>query len=626
MTTSLAARPHFLRRGGLSRNLVPASILIAVAAIAYLLSHNTEFYRDEDYEYLQLAVAFAHFFQGLPGAITSPDDLIYRIAVFVHSLLFYRHGPLPALYIGGFYALADVIGIPMTTRLYQLPTALIAIGTVLLFWRVLRGAEVRPSLALLGALLLCISPLLVALGRGVHTYTWVWISFGQCFAIWALQRTSPDGRGLALAAFAVLNALLGDGLFFLTLPALLASFGLRSFEWRLSPASLLRAVPEGLKGLRPLCAPSFAVPVVLTLAVIGAAAGVEYVAGSRLQDILPLHSLGLSAFGHVSEGMGFTARLWEWHQNAALAFGEGGLVLLLLAIAGFLFKSTPPHGVAWSFAIIAGVGFGLVFYVAVPHLPEIAQAYQIYTLVPLALLIVLQAERIARMGAVWFRAATSALGAAGLVAIASMLTFVWHFNAAIFPATFGHSDFGPNKPLFGTKAAGYVARQTLLSLISNSPDRVIDVRLYRNAGSPTPVNAYGGFRNWTTPFATFAGLVQKADYFSNKAGQPVEIRTEFVGTDLPVTPQTPACNADLCVLIEPQGAVGGWRESRIVEGARRLAVIRVRLDSGPAPAPEQLEAAVLNARYDREVTRLSDTFADRPVWRRQALSRRLLGN
>jgi hypothetical protein len=317
------------------RRFGPWVALSVTACIVFLLPHNTEFYRDEDYEYLYHGAAFAHVFHALPTALSDAHEALYRLTSFVHSLLFYRHGPLPAMYLGLFYAVAEAVGLPLTVAMYQLPTALIGIATVLLFYHLLRREGLTVAMACAGALLLALSPLLVALGRGVHTWTWVWIPFGQVLALVALQHLAQFGRGALWAGLAVANAMLGDGLFFLIPLAMGAAFALREQIW--SPGHIRpQSVRIFADGLKPLLCGRFLIPIVVVFVVLGISAGAVLVLRDRLGEGFPLSSLALLALGKTGAPGGLNFDPIAWHHYIAVAFGEGAPILAIMIVAVLL--------------------------------------------------------------------------------------------------------------------------------------------------------------------------------------------------------------------------------------------------------------------------------------------------
>ncbi|MBN2751254.1 MAG: hypothetical protein JXQ84_00960 [Rhodospirillaceae bacterium] len=602
------------------KSLAPWAVLCAVACAVFLLPHNSEFYRDEDYEYLYHAAAFAHFFHALPAAFTDFHEAIYRLTSGIHSLLFYRHGPLPAMYLGLFYAAAETLRLPMTVGMFQLPTAVMGVGTVLLFHHLLRRGGLTPGIAFAGALLLSLSPLLVALGRGVHTWTWVWIPFGQVLALVALQHLAQTGRSTLWAGLALANAMLGDGLFFLIPLAMGTAFALREQTWSLRqmrPTVLIKTLTAGAK---PLLCLKVLNPIILVIATLGLSGMAVLILRDRLGDRFPLNSLALLALGKNDSAGGLNLDPMAWHHYATVALGEGAPLLALLVIVALLLGRMPIKGLLWAYSLIASLGYGLLVYVMIPYFPGSVETYQIYTLLPFALLVVLSLERLWRSAGALRTLAAAGTAISLTLAATSMLAFVWRCNTAIIPRLFASSDFGGNKPLFGTKAAGYVIRQTIESRLAQKPDQPITVTLWRTKGQgTTPLAPYGGFRNWSSPTLAFAGLSQKGDYFANRLKHPVSVTVDFPSDPVDIDAHYPLCTVDLCVQVDLGGTTLSTQS--ITSGGKGIAEISVLGEDNGAITHDAQDLALA---FDATYHSLFDIFPDRPSWRRQELVLSLL--
>lgn len=591
--------------------------LVVLAGLAFLTGTNGEFYRDEDYEYLTYATAFAQAFLHLPAALTSADEALYRLAQAGHALLFHRHGPVPALYAGLFYAGAEAVGVPLTVRIYQLPTAVLAMAAVLLCRRVLRREGRSPAVAWLGAAMLCLSPLFLSLGRGLHTWTWVWIPLGQLMALHALQDVR-DGKAGWLAGLLLANGILGDGLFFLTLPAVLSAFALRDWRWSATPAAITAALRGGGAAMAPLLNRRLVVPVAVALGLLAVSGIATVLLRDRVGSTVPLDSLALLALGNHGEAAGaLNLSPAAWLHYATVALGDPAPLLLAFVVAVVvLVPWRRPAGVVGSFAIIGGGGFCAVFYVASPYSDGTLQTYQIYTVLPLVLAVALSVARLTAVRprlerVVPWLAVLMLLSMAG-----SALHYISESGTALQRRLLAENDFGADKPLFGTKAAGGMVREAIAEQVRRAPDQPVTVDLWRGQGGGTPFNRFGGFRNWTSPFVAFSGLGQKGDYYANFAGRPVTITTR-VNEDIPVGESD--CGADLCVKVDFGAACGAAQQ--IVDGKRILAAV-VLCDGAVRPAA-RLDGRQLSAEFDRRWSHLADIFPDRPQDRRVAILSRL---
>lgn len=588
--------------------------LLAILCAAIFLSQvNQEFYRDEDYEFLYHVASFARLFT----MQESQHSWLYQVLIFFHDLLFYRHGALPALYNGIVIGVLDLIGVPITVEVYQLPTALLAITTVFLFLHVLLRTGISRWIALAVAILLAVSPLFTALGRGVHTYIWVWIAFGHVLGIAALQGLREDGNGRWLVGFAFANIVLGDGLFYLSIGAMVAAYALPAAPWARpfnGIASGLRQAPGRLRNLIRL---PIVVPAALVLMglAISAAATIA-LSSSSIGQSVPLNSLLLAALHHSPANMTGLSSGQEMRM-AAVALGEGAPLLLAVIIVALCVPGRN-HGFELAFATIASLGFGILIYSIAPHTIGTIQGYQIYTLIPFLLLVALHADRLAAVsrrlrGAVMLPLAV-VIAAAGL----SMATFVWHAPLAIRPSYFAHGDFGSNKPIFGTKAAGELTRQALLPAFAGGV-RDVSVTIYHTGDGPTDQAPFGGFRNWFSPYLLFSGLAQKADWYTARSGHPIKARLDLLETPAESRRAGLTCAADMCVDLTVGDPSGETRQYVVVDGDRRLAALRMTGVTAQALPSGSYDAARLDAAFDRRYTRIVDLFPSRPDDRVRAL-------
>lgn len=594
-------------------------LLVILCAAVFLTQVNQEFYRDEDYEFLYHVASFARLFT----LQESQHSWLYQALIFFHDLLFYRHGALPGLYNGIFIGILDVLGVPVTVKIYQLPTALLAIGTVLLFFRVLLRAGIAGWIALAGASLLALSPVFAALGRGIHTYIWVWIAFGHVLGLTAVQRLRADGHGRWFVGFAFANIMLGDGLFYLAIPAMIVAYGLAGAPWA-RPfegfAAGLRAAPERMRAFVrwPIILP----PAVVLAGLSASAIATVVLRGSAISQAIPMNSLLLAALHHTPESLAGVAT-WQGMRMLAVGFGEGA-PLLLAAVVVALFVRGMNHGTELAFATIASVGYGILIYGLAPHELGTIQGYQVYTVVPFLLLIVLHADRLAAAAGGGLRIASAAVLVIGLAASTlSMATFVWHLPLALSPQYFANGNFGSNKPIFGTKAAGELTRQALVPAQWDGT-RKISATVYTTGDGPTDQSRFGGFRNWFSPYMVFAGLAQKADWYTMQSGHPVDLAVDRHEPPDVSKEAGLSCDADLCVDLTVSPSSGESRQYVVFDGDRRLARLRITGASPKALPSRSYQAGGLDSAFDGRYTRIVDLFPSRPDDRVRAMMTSLL--
>lgn len=592
--------------------------LTVLCAAVFLTQVNQEFYRDEDYEFFYHITSFARLFT----LQESQHSWLYQALIFVHDLLFYRHGPLPALYQGVVIGVLDVVGVPMTVKVYQLPVALLAMGTVLLFFHVLLRAGISGWICLAAATLLALSPLFAALGRSLHGYIWVWIAFGHVLGLAALQRLREDGSGRWFLGFAFVNILLGDGLFYLSIGAMVAAYCLAETPLARPFAGTMAGFREVPRRLRTLICWPIVLPPLLALAALGVSAVTTLAfSGSSISQSIPMNSLLLAALHHTPEGFsGITS--WRGMQLASVALGEAAPLLAVMALFGFLVKGLNRR-TELAFAVIGSLGFGILIYSLAPHDIGTIQTYQIYTLIPFLLLGALNADRLAAVSRRFRMGIALTLAVVLCTAGLSMATFVWHVPLALQPSNFADGDFGPNKPIFGTKAAGELTRQALLPALASGHQNV-SATIYHSGDGPTDQKMFGGFRNWFSPYLLFSGLAQNADWYAIKSGHPVNF-----SLGLRMTPEESqkfglTCPADMCVDLTLGETSKESRLYMVFDGTRRL--VRLRIAGAPVNAlpSGSYPATKLNMDFDRKHTRIADLFPSRPERRVEALMTSIL--
>lgn len=206
-------------------------VLVIFSATLYCVDPNNDWVGWNDLYSTREAVNFAEAFLWTPDDLASVSSFLAKLALIAHSFVFYPHGPIPPLYFGVFYGVLELIGVPFTVFLIQVPVALLGAVTVVLLYRVLRRDGVSTGLAVAATLLLVFSPIFMGNSRSIGSYWAVAIPFVQVLALFALQRLDTGGRGRWLVGFAFLNIMLSDVLSFLVFMALLTAFLCVGIVW-----------------------------------------------------------------------------------------------------------------------------------------------------------------------------------------------------------------------------------------------------------------------------------------------------------------------------------------------------------------------------------------------------------
>jgi hypothetical protein len=572
------AWPAALRRLRFGWHVWIAASLLLLALFIYTFRFSPDYYGDDDYLYSILFVNAAKFFQGpaswsLSGLWTYALDLVWQ-------LFYIRHGPLPTMAYGLALLFAHVAGVHFSRDVVHFPMALMSAVSVVLFYVLLRRLTQRTVLSIAGALLLVGSPLLAMATRGLATVFGVAVVFGQVLALLALERLARTRQGHVFASLALANVVLSDSLFFLTVPALLlayAAFKADSLRLRGLPAALWR-------GLADVRRPSVSVPVgALAMAMVAASAGVA--AWNSLEQRQVATPCLLAEFvKYHGAVLGGTPGLARFVTYTSVAEGYAFPLLLVAVVTLRLaFVRHAGRSVSWNFAVVAGLGFGALYYGVYADGAWVRDLYQIYALIPFVLLFVLSIHQLsARFGAARL-AVNGALALTLVCAGAAQAINVWRVPVNV-PALVVAGDMqGISHADMGTKAAGYVARLAGEASGGSLPNStaVID-HLWRQS-----TWVYGGL--W-------------ADRLQPASPQPTAAETSLRAE----------CSAISCLQLtfkaSPKPEFNGTRRSyRIFDGDREVFDVFVENNSIPL-APGTYQASDLERRFDQTYTSMTDLY------------------
>lgn len=632
-------------------------LLVVATSLLYLIDANNDFLGGNDFLKGNHSAIFAGFLDWTAEDVSSPAAVLSKILLMGHAFSFYPHGPLPPVYFGFFYKLLDIIGVPFSAFTIQLPTALLSVAGIILFYLVLLKARINPWIAFITALILSLSPIYVLSARGISTYWTIAIVFNQALAIYALQNLRDTRASKILVSLTFVHILLSDVLSFLLFAALLAGYGLRNYTWRFNRTFALDILDHFRHNLAPLASPIIFIPALTTLLFLGAVS----VVGVVMKNIgggIPLYPVLLfwALFAHGGELFsGDSLGLSIWLTRIVHTLGEAAPLLIATALCIFVVRrKSSSQGFLWHFAWISSLGFGLLFYVIANDHPSTLYLDQIYTLIPFLTFAAVQLSYLAERH-VWGKALTiGILTLTSIGALISSVTLVWSVPIStmsdrliINETSLVWSDaLGFKIPNDGHRAAGYIARTLLKKAWSQDPDRPIQV-IHSSTLHPRAFE----------PFLIYAGLIQKGDWFANTLGIKPDITYLHTLPNTPTSGQNecgdaPACDlwtssksyeneyhplddaerdvcsAPFCVSLTFGSTSDKFKRYELMSENKIVQVLSVRglpTTELTALPPGRYQITSLDRRFESEFTRLWDYFPKRAAYRTHAIVQRLLG-
>jgi hypothetical protein len=585
----------------LSADAVCGFILLGVAALAFLLCPNSEFMGDDDYLYTRGFVGFAKLIlpsyfttAGLPGLEAFGRDLAFQ-------LFFLRHGPLPSLWFGLWYAGWEALGLPFWFFVYRIPVALFASLAPILMFRILRNAGHAIVVSFLAGAVLIASPIYLGAARGLSTYLGTSVVFAQLLAVWSLQRLDRAPHRAVVPGLALCNLVCSDPLFFLGLPALLSAFVLRKLDFTGLRRDWRRVLPQIRDAASPLRRSAVWMPP--AIAVVGT------LLASLIAEILNhRHALGYELHTHVAQvfsshfrslapisliSFDSLARFWQRAvAQGAMLFGEiSPFVTIAAAILLVWRPARSVNGFAARFAVIGVIGYGALFY-CLSFDGATAKLYQIYVLAPLLLLIVSAIAALNRRASIFAMSALFVSCAAGAAA------FVGRLPVASQPGVFAEETHGTAHPNMGSKVLAYLVRESVGTVLSRSLDARVGVKIWAPARESSAL--------------AFSGLMFDGEYFRFRFGRNPAIAI----VSEPFDDSQRACAAPIAARVEvrSRGDAGPVRLQQCVFDGERPLVDFIFIGPEhllPNERAGMYQRADLESRFDARYGRLADLFPPR---------------
>ncbi len=567
-------------------------LIFGGAFFLFMFQRSVEYQGDDDYLFFCDAAIHTNI-QIVPDGFTR-EDLVRWGKRTVKPFINAPHNLMPQVLYSLCWRVMDWLEVPFSfDTLHIPPAALTAFSCSFLFWLLLRFGF-STGLAAIGAVLYALSPIHAAACRSI---TLVWAStalFSQMLALWALEAYARKGRGAVWVGLAFTNIVFADLLFFLALPALVVAYALRDSSFK-EALLQLRMLPRRLwENTRPLRVRAIVLPV--SAAILWWVVITLYAfAADRLglwRPVTPLYRLTY----HVKDvGPLIVASPQLLHDYFSLLMGEAFLYVFVLAIVlHAVLVRRPERALLWSYAVIASVGYGLLFYVLTGHTWQKKNLYHIYTLLPFLLLLLMMCRNLMRERPSLRRAVFPLLGVLIVSAGVGTLSYVWRLPLAVSKTAYADFIHGQVFPNLGTKGVGCILRLMLDDRLTKRPVGRVVIRTDMPPGLTVPCSV-----------VTFAGLMSDGIYFERKYGIRPEVILEtlsgFRAGDLQLYVECDLREGDAPTTAAVYNIA---RDGKVIA---RL-VVQHPLGEELVPAPGTYELEELENRFDATYRRLADYY------------------
>jgi len=480
-----------LKKAQRNIDMVIIILIFLGAVLLYARGINSEYQWDDDYIYSSGFVGFANILN------SSFANKIYLLG-------FLRHGPVPSLYFGLFYNIWEGLGLPFSRNAIQFPIALLSALAISLFYIFLRLQKFGLGLALGGALLLLSSPIFTMASRGIATYFAAVIVFNHILGLLVISGISENKKVRIIGGLALLHISASDSLFFVTLPIFAVAYAGRNETIEFNLAFLknfLRGFWQNTKDLRNwiVSGPSL---LMVTFTLLTSLFSIVYgLPDTRLSSLFRSHTgEGLGGLGDIFALTHFPQRLYGY---LAVDFGELFPVFFILAlILLFGIYNKINKGFVFTFAFISSAGYGLLFFVLSADSFCVKNLYQIYVLIPFLLLFLFALKTLRQKSNPYKIIAGLILVAAIITSGLATASYVWKKPYAFSYSIYQGIIHGTNNPNYGTKALGFIARESLTAIWDANPEQAINLYIKNN----------------NTSFQIFSGL-NNIQYFQRRYGR-----------------------------------------------------------------------------------------------------------
>jgi hypothetical protein len=522
--------------------ILPPLTVAAIALAWLLIDPNDEFVGWNDLYHARHSGVFAESLT-LGDGLLDGRAVIGRLLQLLHACLFYIHGPLPPAYIGVAYRLFETMGIGFDHFVFMLPTAAIVAAAATLLFDAMRRLGFSTWLALATGCAVLASPLVAGTGRGLGTYWVAAIVLNQALLLCALSRF--DGtRARWMVGAAASHVVLSDMLSPLLLGACAAGYVFAGIHCAFAQAHGKKTLFERV---RHLCAaPVLGPPALLMVALASA-----FLVTTRLNTggEVPLSPTLVfwTLTAQIDRGISFSPSADLVVLRMLHLWGDAWPIVAAGALIGIgrVLSGGRTDAATTSLAIQC-VGFSLLFFLMADDHPSVLYFNQIYLVVPMAVMLAVAVEGMAAHHSMRRVLAPCIMVSAVALAAISAVAFIWRLPVAIsaerliVAETDGLAGdvIGIRRPNYGHRAAGFVVRESLLSVWQRDPGQA--VRVFHVSA----INEKG-----YEPFLAYAGLWQRGDWFWPLLGKtPMATLLQGLPNDSADSQSTCGQDSQLCIM------------------------------------------------------------------------------
>ena len=472
-----------------------AVFLLVISLFYYTFQRHVEIVRHDMYGNLKRLWAYGSW-NIFPDSF-SIDGVLEWAKINLQILFYDAHGPMPGFIIGPFYRFADIIGIPITEKVFHLPMALIAATTVTLFYILLRKNKIDITISIVSSLLLLLSPLFSSMARSLAAYHILIVMFNQVLALLVLSVYKDTKRYNIIIGLVILQIAMSDTIFLFTIFVLLASYYLQNIDIYQLLKNPKLSLLKSIETIPSLYRKAVFMPVMIWVSILSIATALRYF------NVLSISTSFLRILQKTSPGYRVNqAGFIDILESISLMWGELFVFLLPLFLL-FLFYSLfklKVRGILWKYSLIATLSYSILVYVIFRGTGDALDVYQSFIIVPSLLFIVLLTDLYLKKGGRFSRYVLSLFYILMIVSV-SIGNISYNFKKPyriLFDKIYSKDrNYHSVRERVGIKATGFLIRE-VVEIAANK--QVADSIRVRSTNLPYPLRVYGNLLNTSSGY------------------------------------------------------------------------------------------------------------------------------
>ena len=363
-------------------------ILFSISLLFFTFQRHVEIIRNDMYGNLKRLWAYGSW-NVYPESF-SIDGILEWARINLQIFFYDTHGPMPGFIIGPFYRFAEIIGIPITEKVFHFPMAFIAATTVTLFFVLLRKNKIDIKISIISAFLLLLSPLFSSMARSIAAHHILIVMFNQVLALLVLSAYKDNKKHNIMLGLVLLLIAMSDTIFIFTIFVLLVSYYLQDIDFDTLLKKPKLSLKNSIENLPGLNRKAVYLPVMTWILIFFIATALQYF------NVLSVHTSILRMLGKSTHVYRVNqASLNEILESISLMWGELFVFFLPLFIF-FLFYSIfkiKTRGIIWKYSLIGTLAYSILIYVIFRGTGDALDVYQSFIIVPSLLFIALLSDQ-----------------------------------------------------------------------------------------------------------------------------------------------------------------------------------------------------------------------------------------